>query len=123
MEIYQWLLRQNGQKVSETGYWVYANASKEPPRFDAKLEFEMTLIAYQGKADWVDGVLLEIKACADSPEIPEASPDCDYCRYREAAGKALLAQKQKVQPEQKPKVPELKAKKIAHAKASTQTLF
>jgi hypothetical protein len=29
IEIYQWLLRQNGFTVSDTGCWVYANASKD----------------------------------------------------------------------------------------------
>jgi ATP-dependent exoDNAse (exonuclease V) beta subunit len=29
MEVYQWLFRQNGFKVSNTGYFVYANASKD----------------------------------------------------------------------------------------------
>ena len=28
IESYQWLLRQNGFTVSDTGYWVYENASK-----------------------------------------------------------------------------------------------
>lgn len=91
MEIYQWLLRQKNFKVSDTGYFVYANASKDREAFDAKLEFEVTLIPYTGSTDWVEGTLLKLKECAESPEIPAPSEDCDYCRYREAAGKALWA--------------------------------
>src|SRR6266850_408787 len=30
LEVYQWLLRQNGFQVSDTGYFVYTNASLEP---------------------------------------------------------------------------------------------
>ncbi len=123
METYQWLLRQNGFKVSDTGYWVYANASKEPAAFDAKLEFEMTLIAHKGDTSWVEPTLLALKECADSQEIPAAGADCDYCRYREAAGKALRERKQSSQ--RKVDIPEsapVKNKKIAYEE-STGTLF
>lgn len=91
MEVYQWLLRKNGFKVSDTGYFVYANAGKDKKAFDGILEFEVTLIPHTGDASWVDGTLLDIKACLDSGDIPEASPDCDYCRYREFAGKKFKA--------------------------------
>ena len=89
MEIYQWLLRQRGFTVSDTGYFVYANASRDEAAFDGKLEFEVTLISYTGSADWVEGTLQKLKECLDSGEIPPASADCDYCTYREAAGTAL----------------------------------
>ncbi len=90
MEIYQWLLRQLGFTVSDTGYIVYANAQKDRDGFGAKLDFEITLIAHKGTTDWVDQTLLDIKRCLDSDTLPERSDDCDYCRYRESAGKALL---------------------------------
>lgn len=90
MEVYQWLLRKKGFKVSETGYFVYANASKDRDAFNATLEFEITLIAYKGSDAWIESVLGEIKAVLASDAIPAMTPDCDYCRYRESAGKALL---------------------------------
>ncbi len=89
LEIYQWLLRQNGFDVSDTGYWVYANATKDREAFDGRLDFELTLVPYTGSTDWVDDALVGLKACLDSKDIPPAGADCDYCRYREAAGKAL----------------------------------
>jgi hypothetical protein len=94
MEVYQWLLRQNGFTVSDTGYFVYANASKDAKAFDGKLEFEVTLISYTGSADWVEPTLSEIKLCLDSEEIPPANDECDYCRYRETAGRKLLKRAQ-----------------------------
>ncbi len=90
MEIYQWLLRQLGFPVSDTGYIVYANAQKDRDGFGAKLEFEITLIAHKGSTDWIEQTLLDIKKCLESNLLPERSEDCDYCRYRESAGKALL---------------------------------
>lgn len=48
MEIYQWLLRQNGFKVSDTGYFVYCNGHRDREAFDGKLEFDIKLIPYLG---------------------------------------------------------------------------
>lgn len=91
LEIYQWLLRQNGFKVSDTAYWVYANGDKDKEAFDGTLEFELTLVPYVGNADWVEGTIQDIKKCLDSDELPLPSEDCDYCKYREAVGKKMIA--------------------------------
>lgn len=95
MEVYQWLLRQNGFTVSDTGYFVYANASKDREAFDGKLEFEVTLIPYVGNADWIENTLLDIKDTLDKDELPKPYESCDYCTYREYAGKKLQAHKKK----------------------------
>ena len=91
LEVYQWLLRQNGFKVSDTAYWVYANADKDKEAFDGKLEFEITLVPYKGNADWVESTIQSIKRCLDGSELPTAGDDCDYCMYREAVGKKMPA--------------------------------
>ena len=85
MEIYQWLLRKNGYKVSNTGYFVYCNGRTDFDRFDGKLEFDLTLIPYDGNDAWVGGTIKDIHKCLNSEIIPEANEDCDYCLYREAA--------------------------------------
>ena len=89
LEIYQWLLRQNGFKVSDTGYWFYANATKDREAFDGRLDFELTLVPYTGSTDWVDGTLVTLEKCLDSEALPQAGEDCDYCRYRQAVGAVL----------------------------------
>ncbi len=89
MEIYQWLLRHNNINISDTGYFVYVNGRKDLDSFDGKLEFEINLIPYKGKSDWVDGVLMNAKKCLDSDTIPEAGRNCEYCQYREQAGMAF----------------------------------
>jgi RecB family exonuclease len=122
LEIYQWLLRQNGFDVSDMGYWFYANASKDREAFDGRLDFELTLVSYKGSTDWVDGALVQLKACLDSEALPGAGSDCDYCRYREAAGKALIpfaTQYHGTKPVEIEK--KLPGKKIAHAKATKET--
>src|SRR3989338_5424240 len=49
-----------------------------------------------GSSEWIEPTLLHIKKCLDSEEIPERAEKCDYCTYREYAGKKLLAQTQKL---------------------------
>jgi CRISPR/Cas system-associated exonuclease Cas4 (RecB family) len=116
MEIYQWLFRQNGFNVSDTGYFVYANAGRDKEAFDGVLEFEVTLVPYTGNSDWVEGTLLKLKKCLDSESIPKSAEKCDYCRYREAAGKVLREQYEKVLP--------AKANRAgASKKRSPETLF
>jgi len=83
MEIYQWLLRRNRLKVSDIGYFVYANASKDRQAFDKKLEFEVTLIDYTGSDDWVEGAIIDAHKCLESDRLPKASKICQYCLYRE----------------------------------------
>lgn len=89
MEIYQWLLRKNGLQVSSTGYFVYCNGITDKAGFDAKLEFEITLIPYIGDDSWVEGALKDAKTCLDAGSSPEPAKDCDYCAYRAEAKIAL----------------------------------
>ncbi|MDZ4225739.1 MAG: PD-(D/E)XK nuclease family protein [Candidatus Andersenbacteria bacterium] len=85
MEVYQWLLRQNGFKVANTGYFVYANGRTDRKAFDGKLEFDVTVLPYTGSADWIEGALTDIKKCLMGEEVPLSGKDCDFCAYRVAA--------------------------------------
>lgn len=84
MEIYQWLLRKNGFKVSDIGYFVYCNGDTDKKAFDAKLEFDVKLIPYEGNDGWVEQALIGARECLTRREIPLAGEDCDYCRYWQA---------------------------------------
>ena len=86
MEIYQWLFRQNGYKVSKTGYFVYCNGKTDGERFDAKLEFSIKILPYNGDDSWVEKTVNEAYKCLNSDSMPASLPDCDYCNYRKAAG-------------------------------------
>ena len=83
MEIYQWLLRQNGFPVSRTGYFVYVNGRKDAQAFDGKLEFEVTVISHEGQDAWIPRLLVELKKCLDG-ELPPPDPECEFCAYRKA---------------------------------------
>ncbi len=89
MEIYQWLLRQNGYKVSDTGYFVYCNGIADAKAFDKKLEFRVNLIPYKGNGSWVEKTIFDIHKCLNSDKIPQARENCDYCDYIKAIKKGI----------------------------------
>lgn len=89
MEVYQWLLRKNGHRVSNTGYFVYCNGLKENRLFDGKLDFEMTLIPYQGNDSWVEQTIHDVHNCLQQDEVPPFGEDCDHCAYIDAVNEVL----------------------------------
>lgn len=93
MEIYQWLFRQAGFKVAETGYFVYCNGKTDREAFDAKLEFEIDLIPYTGNTDWIPETLHDLKACLLLDKPPKPASDCDYCLYRKASKEVQIEQR------------------------------
>ncbi|MCB9811847.1 PD-(D/E)XK nuclease family protein [Candidatus Nomurabacteria bacterium] len=88
--VYRWLLEQNGFTVATTGYLVYANADKDLDAFDDKLIFETTLVPVETDVSWIETALSEIKTTLETEGIPASGELCEYCSYREAAGKKLL---------------------------------
>ncbi|TSC90580.1 MAG: Uncharacterized protein G01um10142_367 [Parcubacteria group bacterium Gr01-1014_2] len=79
MEIYQWLLRKNNLKVSNTGYFVYCTGKYDQEAFDKKIEFDVVLIPYVGDDSWVEPTIYEIKECLESKNIPKFGDECEYC--------------------------------------------
>ncbi len=81
MEIYQWLVRRNGLKVSNTGYFVYCTGKLDRGTFNKRIDFDIHLIPYQGNDSWVEETLHKIKETLESNVIPESEDDCDHCSY------------------------------------------
>ncbi len=100
MEIYQWLFRKNGFEVSDTGYFVYANADSDKESFDAKLEFDVKLIPYTGNDAWVEGTIYELYKVLTGENVPDTNPECDYCNYKKAT-QEVVPQERKKKPEGK----------------------
>lgn len=98
LEVYQWLFRNNGFTVSDTGYFVYANGDRSVEKFDNTLRFRTKLIPYTGSDGWIEDALLRAKAVLVSDAIPETGKRCDFCPYREAAGKSFRAHAEKTDP-------------------------
>lgn len=85
MEVYQWVFRKLGFRVSDTGYFVYANATKNRPSFDGKLEFDMSIISHKGDTSWIEPTLMDIRKTLVSHNIPKEASDCEYCAYRKSS--------------------------------------
>ena len=83
MEFYQYLLRNNGFKVSDTGFFVYCNGIKQKDRFDEKLEFKISLLDYTGNTNWIERTLENLVNLLNQEEIPGYTEDCRYCEYQE----------------------------------------
>jgi len=81
MEFYQWLLRQNGFKVSNDGYFVYCNGIKDKDSFDEVMDFRVKVLHYEGNDSWIEPILFEIKNIILGEKIPNASQECDVCSY------------------------------------------
>lgn len=91
VEVYQWLFRKNGFTVSPTAYFVYANGQNDRPALNEKLEFDITVLPYEGDDSWIESTLFKLKEIVASDSPPDFAIDCEYCSYRTHAGKTLLA--------------------------------
>ena len=89
MDIYQWLLRKNGFKVSDDGYFVYCNGDKSKESFSNKVEFKVSVLKYTGSTDWIEQVLKDIKELLDGDLVPAINLECAYCSYNESLDEVL----------------------------------
>jgi CRISPR/Cas system-associated exonuclease Cas4 (RecB family) len=95
MEVYQWLLRQNGLQVSDTAYFVYTNGRLDSEGFNNRLEFKTKLIPYEGDDSWVEPTLVKMKACMDSDDMPPVGDhimggECEFCAYARERAKLTI---------------------------------
>lgn len=83
MEIYQWLFKQNGFRVSQTGYFLFARVNKANGFADGKLSFDLFLEPVAGDTGWIEGALAGAREILDGT-VPPSNPGCPYCQF--AAG-------------------------------------
>ncbi len=81
LEMYQWLFRKNGFKVSNTAYLLYYNGLKNESMFNQVLKFESHLIKIECNDAWVSQVLIEATNLLKAEEYPKGSISCDTCSY------------------------------------------
>lgn len=84
LEVYQWLLRKNGFKVSNTGYFLICNGDSSDKGFAGKLSFDFLLLSHCGDDDWIEYTLMQIKDCLSNNSMPVSDEKCDYCKYWKA---------------------------------------
>ncbi|HEX7963445.1 MAG TPA: PD-(D/E)XK nuclease family protein [Candidatus Saccharimonadales bacterium] len=99
VEVYQWLLRQNGLTVSDTAYFVYTNGRLDLDGFNNRVEFRTKLIPYTGSDAWVEPAVRKMKDCMDGdmPPVGKAAMGgvCDFCDYARRRTELTLAELQK----------------------------
>ncbi|MFH1601867.1 MAG: PD-(D/E)XK nuclease family protein [Candidatus Shapirobacteria bacterium] len=100
-EIYQWIFRRLGFKVSNMAYFVFANAGRNKSKFDGLLEFELSLVSHAGDDTWVKGAINKIKDCLEGESIPSRGNTCEYCLYREYIKKEEVSNESKKSHQQK----------------------
>ena len=87
LEIYSWLLQNNGFDVSSTGYLMYYNGDASKPHLGQEMHFRRTLVPFNLKTDWMDNAGKTIYKVLQSDTMPEhisseVNPiDCHDCRY------------------------------------------
>jgi len=83
MEIYQWLLRKNGLRVSDRSWFVYCNGRRDLDGFNNRVEFRVSLLPYDGNDAWVETSLIEAKETLSRSELPAMKENCKFCIYRQ----------------------------------------
>lgn len=84
IELYQWLLRQNGLTLSDTAYFLYCTGDPNYNTFNGSLHFRQHVIAYQGQTHWIDEALNALQACYNNPTPPAYNTTCAYCAFKNA---------------------------------------
>lgn len=87
LEIYQWLFKKNGFKVSDIGYIIYANGKSDERDFGGNLKFEEHLFPLVCNTDWIDKIIQEIYECLNSDNLPKSGggwngEGCEQCSYK-----------------------------------------
>ena len=89
MDVYVHILRKMKFKVSDTAYFLVCNALKSSKKFEAKLQFDLTLVPYNTDTSWVENKIVEMKSTLESPGVPEINKYCEKCLYLDTGKKFI----------------------------------
>ena len=83
MEVYQWLLRQNGLEVSDESWFVYCNGQLDNEGFNGKFDFTIHMLPYIANDNWVEDAIITAAETLKSDTPPVGTDDCKLCTYRQ----------------------------------------
>lgn len=89
MNIYVYILRQMGFKVSDRVFFMVCNAEKSYEKFDNKLNFTTKLIPYFTDTSKIKNTIFQMKETLESKIIPDLNKSCEKCMYLNT-GKTLI---------------------------------
>jgi hypothetical protein len=90
MDMYQWIARRLGFKVSDTGYFVYVDGQHRDESgmlaqgnpYEAWMRFNVSVIPYHGNDAWVEDALRRAKQLvSEVSECPSHAADCEHGQY------------------------------------------
>ena len=87
VEVYQYLLEQQGFEVENRAWFVYANGIPGAARFGDQLSFRTKLLPYDGERGWVVDAFRQAVALATGGVRPLAAAECKWCAY--VAGRSI----------------------------------
>lgn len=88
LEVYQFLVEQNGFSVDSRSWLVYANGIKNAAEFNDTLRFRTTLIPVDCDRSWVELKFREAVSAIAGGSRPAGAEGCEWCGY--AAERARL---------------------------------
>ena len=86
MDLYVWVMRSMGFKISDIGYFLYVDGDRFT-RSDfikgnlALMEFKINLIPYKVDVSWIRPALEAIRELLDSSYRPDHNSDCQHGRF------------------------------------------
>ena len=87
MDVYQFLVRRQGFKVSDRGWFVYTNGDGRAGEFGDRLSFTTALVPYDGNDEWVLEAFRHAVATVERDAVPPPTEDCEYCAYVASAAR------------------------------------
>lgn len=89
MDIYIWILKQEGFDVSDIGYFLYCDGDRftdEPflNEKDARMIFKMHLFPYESDQRWVESALKGIYSLLRQDDCPEHKEGCEHGDFLES---------------------------------------
>ncbi|HEY4520220.1 MAG TPA: PD-(D/E)XK nuclease family protein [Candidatus Paceibacterota bacterium] len=86
MEIYSYLMAQNGFKVQPHAYFVFYLVQKDGGGFKNFLPFKEELRRIDVQPEWVDATFEQAVKVARQNHAPEGHPECKHCSFVLRAG-------------------------------------
>ena len=91
MDMYVWIMRRKGFKVSSTSYFLYCDGDRFSDydflgANDAIMKFKMSLLSYEADTDWIEPTLMKIRECLCSGAIPAHEINCEYGQLLHSVG-------------------------------------
>ena len=89
MDLYVWVMKQKGFKVSSTGYFLYCDGDRFSDysflnENDATMKFKMNLLSYEVDLSLIEPTILSIKDCLRQSECPSHNLECEYGHFIDA---------------------------------------